>query len=949
MSNELESLKKVFEIAKNPEKILENPTSLIDQKIDEVGVTSSTRTEAQWLKNDISSWSTTNQIDTLSWIFSDANNLAGSFGESTSNIDIKTLVSDQFKWDLEKINSGWIDWLNWMISAYQKLWKLTDWASTAMDAVLSGQDPKQAFLEVFTKQQFNEMSEDIQDTVLSSKNEEFKNQFYSWFEWKNNLDRTTLDKFLTENKDKINEYIVNSWWKIDLEDFLRNGIWYENIKTNYPQIVETAKTDLDNYKKVFKNKILNQVWVESLTEEEQKKVDEIINKYWERAQNRFNINKETVTFQMKDVFVNTWETLWLTLELVSVNSLKIWTNLVTHFWKDIWNTGVTAWKICIWTITWDTDSDIIELSMSSFDKTYDALSDNQKIAFISLVYRKSWLFAWGIWQIWYLFWRAISYPLEFSSDISWLNAAYKWTMGKFDNISNMLLKIDSKFAWVNTVNRPDVAKIIPEFRNVITSAANESKVFNIYNIANWDLEKFSTMLDWIELDNTYKNTVKNIFSEIKANWWNFDDLWLKLAEEMRIWASQTQKAKIMTWFKNYIAWDFFDSTRTIISNNIDDVNNYRRTIQSGFNTWTKYLDYLKRFDRAFKIQKIAWESNRTLIKISSTDDIAKLKTFALEAPWIFKWICWAMPIIAVASVAASSEDKLEGIGKWLLSIVPLVGPYFIMSESGIKEWRIHNMPELALWATLFAFDVYGLIKAAKVWKTLWVLEYWLRPIKDVTGLLKNTFALLKTLKDWWKAVFGLIRAWKTAEALYEARLAIKSTPKAWWIWLIACLWIVAYVGYNTFWKKSEAEIMAEIEEKYINKQTGELDSEKLKSLPDNYKETLLWAICAWDNLENFSSKKSTIEIKWDTWTVWLSYIIDSFKKQDIRNFAAENLGLSDVKFMYNKEWLVDYISQIKNQWYDEIAAKELLIAAWIDEKNTNYIVTKAYKWVVLQN
>lgn len=772
------------------------------------------------------------------------------------------------------------------------------------------------------------------------------NEFYSWIEsikkeeWLSKIDK--IFWFFDNMKNSIASFFgwLSSWFANKFP-FIAKFFWIEWTNKNKDwQVVkweekenkektsqEANEEQIEEYKNQMTSKLENQ-FNKKFNPEEKSKLHELIEKY---KNDLSPLTKNTAEWNIVfvDLGFQTWKiALFFLFDLVKewiIPASSIAMNLV-----DTWINTIKIWIAPIWKLLWINDSEIVlwELSMDTFWQM--ELSDTQKQVLLWIIYRKWWMITNLMWQASYVLSRLLITPFEMWENISSLSMTSNTLLWNYEKVAKNYDKM-LKILWAP---EDELSKIL---YSTIKETKVKTEVLGIYNKFGWDIKKFEQeiMKLWYESD-----FIKEVRNELKT--WkikNESELWVKLSNLVKTNAKNTQDAfAAFKWkISTTIKWPFWDK-RFLLDEFTSKLWNVNDWIEKSFKSWRTIFKYADNFKNSFKMIDMPKSFEKTvfaLTKENSKDFIKQLKFLATQSPELVRWIFSHLPIIAVAWVAATSEEPFfKELTDWLKFLIPIVWPFLIMKEARLENWQPHDIVNLALWWWFLVFDWYTLVKAVKLAKE-WeipttVIKFFWKPVVDIARLWKWTLQTILYTEHWFKAIYELIKAWKIAEA---SNLINYWKLKQYWliIWILAIIWWWA----KEYFSKKPEEIIAKLEKDWFLNKDWWFNiakiSEAYQKINNSEKKAILWYLISSILNENSVSKDNlnrnfSVEIKsWNKVYITFKDLASVQERELIKNNL--NQIWIEPSFGYESWVLINYAKELKksNKNFEEFN----IVASWL--------------------
>ena len=759
--------------------------------------------------------------------------------EVAQNIQESMKIEEAWDADLE---TSWKEAENELNSSLQKLdkvslqWKakeaLKDWTKKAWELV------EKAKKTWYTAQ----LWEALHDAFSKLKNFDIfwaLISFFKWlfwmFIWKEVLKKAwdkakekLSSKEIEKTKDDVKQYIVNTFWdtlteenknkleqsinKLSKEQLRQLNDKLKSGKLTYYDIVQIIP---NIYKEILKPEQIEKIKIDAQKRIVQSITKEISSKYsikleWDKLKKLEQLVKENTT--LSD------ESIWKFIEINNNQEIRINDLFWPLFEAIINSTALLTWLLtkniipisAFWLEFADASGEIIKLSASAlwisdkisidtFNKSVENMSETEKALIVWLLYRKWWLLLNIIWSISETVSRVW---IEFATKTSVKTHDLVWASIKNDypkQIKN-LDKI-SKSLWVHN----DVTWALDEAIKNLNKVKENYKILHILSKSEWDTSKAIELLKKAWIDNLPNKDIPfdRFVSSFKDRNLISNTLWAR-------WSVYS-----MLWF-----WANADLFR--LNEKLKAITSSQTKMFEG-NFLSKGIWKLRELSNIWEISR-AWD--RLVLHFESIDAakkwISKWNILANKFPDLVKWTLDKLPIIAVAWIAYNSEKPFfEELKKEMKYLLPIVWPIMLVSDSWFswKNWKIESINAVEAWIgwALLTLDSVFLTKEFIKWGSRAAWTYMLKPITDIYSIIRWAWEWTYSI---WKAIVNWKSFWSLLSKSIENTKSIKR-PKLrviailLWVWY---LWMETVFADNKLesifgedWKMDKQQLKKEVE------------------------------------------------------------------------------------------------------------------------------------------
>jgi len=834
--------------------------------------------------------------------------------ESLSNVTTKVWNSEAAKKAKEVATKAkeWWFWilsnLNWksleelpliwwfikgIISAFNiiKSFLNLDKAEKAKEAVEKALSPEEV------EKTKTEIVQNISDNLINNKhiNPILKEELEKII---NNTDLISNDnliklKNILEKKGKLSfsdlKYII---WDDKLRE-IQEIIWTPKNKELLK--AEAEKTLIDEIYKKYSLDIRKDKRVEL-----EKLIKENVN-----VENYFDLQEQLVNWKK----ISVWDLLsamtsqWLDFAILSIQMVAKWIiptgKLLIYMWKKS-TESISIWLASAW--LWS------EMSIDSFKKQIEWMSDVEKWLLMWTLYRQTWFLSTLLWNIASGSTRLIIDSLSNTT----IKSSTAWWAAFTNNIDSQIVnftKIENMFwksAW---------SELIKNSLSEIKKLKTNNEIIRILNESNNNAEQFKKLLNKLDsksLDLNIINSIKNLdikdFLELRkaiSRWIIIQTTWF---------SEKLSKSLNNLWFaKAKYEFKLYESTNKILAFQKEAI----RWWKLGW-LW-KFMNYFSNIswhmDLSRSLDSLHFEN---LSKAKALNKMQAISKMFQEFPILAKSVFWAVPEIAFFWLAINWKKEDES---WLKAMIdtwsymlPIVWPIrMTLSASwALENWEAkwYDVAEWWVWVTLGIIDTLYITKIiATGWnqKTIKILWYIAKPITSSYALIRDSIKtwinIKDTIKAEWKINWSKLWEW----ALNKIKKAPKSLK-----WIILGIVLAGwYIWYELLKDDIWDEYKNLLDKWIINNKWEIIDNNKLK---EKYKTM------------SIEDKKSIIE---------LIFMLSKVSTSNLEFNLDSNNNLT----------VISHSKEIRTNWIltdDRTNILELLDLIWIKPLSIKFIPGKVY-------
>lgn len=336
--------------------------------------------------------------------------------------------------------------------------------------------------------------------------------------------------------------------------------------------------------------------------------------------------------------------------------------------------------------------------------------------------------------------------------------------------------------------------------------------------------------------------------------------------------------------------------------------------------------------------------DRWVFAFDTIDDMKKFidysKTIAKTTPEALKFLIGKSPIFLIWGMALAKDwtmpEKVKELGKWLLGLVPIIWPSFLIFDS-MKVSDI-NWTQASIGGALFITDaIYWVRNINKIWFMKSIFRGLARPIIDIGEILKAAYKSWVTVT---KRVNGMATVMKTEwllwfwKTFFAELLTLRRAAK---LWVVAGLIYGWYCGVDYVLDNIKDKDIQDMVEKYKDNDQW-LNNYLQKEWPTYDRETkqTLLAYSAGAQLGISPDKIKDIEVKYNKDTTRYIIKLPVVYSRDYLLPLKQNLENTlhivelwvSVDFVISWSAQVDYEKTLKEQWYQEDEIKKQYWVLW---------------------
>ncbi len=303
----------------------------------------------------------------------------------------------------------------------------------------------------------------------------------------------------------------------------------------------------------------------------------------------------------------------------------------------------------------------------------------------------------------------------------------------------------------------------------------------------------------------------------------------------------------------------------------------------------------------FEIWDVSRLGDRVIYNFDSVDQATKFSTLANKFPDLIWWVFDKLPIITVAWLAMTNEDKLESLKTGFISLIPFVWPIMMLWEGWVKlndNWEIEiiNPIEAGMWGVLLTLDwVFFIKQLIKDWIS-WAWWYLIKPLKDIYSIWRWSLEAIDSIAK-------ITKSWAIKKALQKWITWVSKIPKYWPIAAAVLAWVV--IGWYEYFSEDDKETYSNLVDEWLIDKNWE-PTEKLASAIKSWeinqeeKQTLIELIVA---------KYSPINLEWiELDTSWNKLNISSFNEKIQTYYFMNSETIKELKKYFDIDYSSDNFS-----------------------------------------
>ena len=729
----------------------------------------------------------------------------------------------------------------------------------------------------------------------------------------------------TEKEIKKEEQKLKEKIKLRIPNFVKNNFWKKISKEQVEKVLKRI-----NVKALIKNTKNNNNW---------------FNEWLELVTMPFDIFYRLL-LALEDENIISWMDIVKYISFLPVDTM-------IQYGKKTYSLLFGIWSTAMWKTTLPEFKIFLKKLYKKDSKAWQEVLDN-------LMYRWSWWILKIVWSVWEFATKAFVWSfadnMSFWETIKIMKDSLKWNIDhhieSFKELVQWLPPEASKEFKKNEKGLNALKATVETFDTnaKLVKAYNEAQK-EMKNIPNWKKnlaelmeEKYKKLFPWSKI---------NELGFLKKDGKYIDESTLrtKLIDKINwvgLWLDDWIKTIRASFWEKFLGINSGSYVLDDIAKDLKTTNRYlAKSITSDF--WSRTLwKNMSKFKLVMASMNLEYARNRVAFKFndvkSAQDFFRNLKTLAQESPSFVKELIWYSPIIVIAGLEFSKDEKLSEKIKWLwktlMELVPLVGPFLIIKDAlykdDIKPWQA------LVWGGLLVSDLWF---AKVAWKDGKFLEFMARPFTDVAGVIWMWIRWWVNIRKFWADGVKLVSKWEFN--LSEIKNILKYFPKLEWKWRIWFILLALFAWYEfAFANDSEFE---EILKDCPNKDKKSCLDKKLKEIwPTLHDETKSQAIALAYGLRTWKVDGVTWEYKDGKYQIilWEDYgvipNISEFKQVKwsivdiLQRYGDNSVNSENVKIYFSKKLLNKVFN--KNKLKTKEQKEKYLLALWYDKEHVDQMI-----------